>query len=87
VAFVPLCDDDKGTGNLGTLRYGVRELAPLSERWDAAVRVKAAASRRAEIDGVSPMRAKIFSELFGLVFAFLRKGAGFVLPKSLSRRG
>jgi hypothetical protein len=28
VAFVPSCDDDKGTGNLETPRYGVRELAP-----------------------------------------------------------
>jgi hypothetical protein len=28
VAFVPSCDDDKGPGHLGTLRYGVRELAP-----------------------------------------------------------
>jgi hypothetical protein len=28
VAFVPSCDDDKGTGHLGTPRYGVRELAP-----------------------------------------------------------
>jgi hypothetical protein len=45
VAFVPSCDD-KGTGNFGTPRYGVRELAPAFGAVGAAVRVKAAASRR-----------------------------------------